>query len=307
MTTTPSFVAAAATSTLLLAADGSRTSVTIENTSPATMYVAVGFTPATTSGGGFTFSRPLNAGATLTPPEAGQALYAIWTSAAGGGATITAVSDPTSDSNGAGITTYAQLKTAVAAWLRPNSAVSSDMSTNIPKYIGLGEVAIRRELHLRRLDQAVSSLAITDGTATVPDGFLSVVSLSLVDEPYNQLTGLALDQVRAAARISQATKPRHYAVSGGLFYFDFDGDATAELIHRRGVTPLVNDNDTNWILAGHPDLLLSASLVVAAQRLIDPRLGEFKEWFAQSLDSVQRLERNLHSDIILPMPNGMVV
>lgn len=307
MTVTITSVNSSTSSQLLIAADGSRTSLTIQNTDANTLFVAVGTTPATTAIGGFTFSRALNASATLTQPEAAQAIYGIWSGDGSGGATITAITDPVSDSNGASITTYAQLKTAIAAWLRPNSAVTSDMTTNIPKYIGLAEVLIRRELHLRRLDQAVSSLAITDGTATVPDGFLSVVSLSLTAEPYNQLTGLALDQVRAAARISQATTPKHYAVSGGLFYFDFDGDATAELIHRRGVTPLVNDNDTNWILAGHPDLLLSASLVVAAQRLIDPRLGEFKAWFAQSLDSVQRLERNLHADIILPMPNGLVV
>jgi len=294
------------TSQLLIAADGSRTSLTIANTDASTLYVSVGVTPATTAIGGFTFSRVLNASATLTQPEAAQAIYGIWSGDGAGGATITAITDPVSDSNGAGITTYGTLKTAIAAWLRPNSAVTSDMTTNIPKYVGLAEVMIRRELHLRSLDQVEAALTITDGEASIPTGFQGVISLVSTAEPYNQITALPIDQVRALARDTTRLRPAHYAISGGLIYFDFSGDGTAELGYRRGVTPLSADGDTNWILAAHPDCYLFGSLVQASIRLIDPRLSEFRGMFMEAIDSIQRLERNVNLDVIRPMPNGMV-
>ena len=86
--------------TLLIAADGTRTSLTIQNTDANTLYVAVGWPGATTSPGGFTFSRVLNASATLTPPESQLAIYGIWSAAGAGGATITAITDPVVDDNG---------------------------------------------------------------------------------------------------------------------------------------------------------------------------------------------------------------
>lgn len=303
MTTTS--VPASATSVLLAAADGSRTSLTIQNTDAADLYVKLGSGPATTALGGWTFTRGLNASATLTPPESFQSLYGIWSSANGGAAELTSVNEALSDSNSA-ISTYLELKTAIGNWLRPGSTPSADMTARIPQYIGLAEVQIRRELHLRSLDQVETSLTITGGQATVPTGFQGVISLVWGADPYHQITALPIDQVRTLAAQPGRTQPAHYAISGGLIYFDFAGDGSAELGYRRGVTPLSADGDTNWILAAHPDVLLSGALVVAAQRLVDPRLGEFKEWFAQSLDSIQRLERNLHSDIIRPMPNGYV-
>ena len=97
MTSTITSVSSTAASTLLIAADGTRTSLTIQNTDANTLYVAVGSTPATTSPGGFTFSRVLNASATLTPPESQLAIYGIWSAAGSGGATITAITDPVVD------------------------------------------------------------------------------------------------------------------------------------------------------------------------------------------------------------------
>jgi len=292
-------------STLLAAADGTRTSLTIENTDSGTLYVRVGGSPASSAIGGFTFSRGLNASATLSPPESMQAIYGLWTNPATGGATLTSVNTALSDSNSA-ISTYAELKTAIANWLRPGSTPSADMLARIPEYIGLAEVSLRRELHLRSLDQVEASLTITDGEASVPTGFQGVISLIWGADPYQQITALPIDQVRALAAQPGRTRPYHYAISGGIIYFDFAGDGTASLGYRRGVTPLSADGDTKWILASSPDLYLSSALVCAATRLIDPRLGEFKAWFAQSLDSVQRLERNANSDIIRPMPNGYV-
>lgn len=110
MTTTITSANSSTASQLLLAADGTRTSVTLENTDANIMYVALG-QAATTAIGGYTFSRNYGASATLTPPESYQAIYGIWDVDGSGGVTITAITDPVQDDNGV-ISTYAELKTS---------------------------------------------------------------------------------------------------------------------------------------------------------------------------------------------------
>ena len=292
-------------STLLAAADGTRTSLTIENTDSGTLFVRVGGSPATSAIGGFTFSRGLNASATLTPPESYQEIYGIWTSPGSDGATLTSVNTPISDGNSA-ISTYAELKTAIANWLRPNSTASADMLARIPQYIGLCEIQVRRELHLRALDQT-DTLTITDGSAAVPTGFQSVLSMTLTSEPYNKIAALPLDQLRKLDPLQVADKPYYYARSGGVFLFYPRTSGTAEIKFRRGVTPLSADGDTNWLLAGHADAYLYGSLIHADRRLIGPRLGEWKEGFERAMEGIRRLEIDVHTDAINPQPSGFVV
>lgn len=301
MTTTS--VNSTVVSTLLAAADGTRTTLIITNRDSADLYLKFGGGPASTAVGGWSLVRGLNAGAILSAPDSFQSVYGIWTSANGGYAEVDATNTPVSDGNSA-ISTYGELKTAIGNWLRPGSTPSADMTARIPQYIGLAEVQIRRELHLRSLDQVEASLTITDGEASIPTGFQGVISLVSGEEPYNQITALPIDQVRTLAAQPGRTKPAHYAISGGLIYFDFAGDGVAELGYRRGVTPLSADADTNWILAGHPDVYMFGALVQAAIRLVDPRLSEFRSMFLEAIDSIQRLERNVNLDVIRPMPNG---
>lgn len=305
MTVAITSVSSSTSSQLLIAADGSRTSLTIQNTDANTLYVAVGTTPATTAIGGFTFSRVLNASATLTQPEAAQAIYGIWSGDGAGGATITAITDPVSDGNSA-ISTYAELKTAIANWLRPGSTPTADMLARIPQYIGLCEIQVRRELHLRALDQT-DTLTITDGSAAVPTGFQSVLSMTLTSEPYNKIAALPLDQLRKLDPLQVADKPYYYARSGGVFLFYPRTSGTAEIKFRRGVTPLSADGDTNWLLAGHADAYLYGSLIHADRRLIGPRLGEWKEGFERAMAGIERLEIDVHTDALYPQPSGFVV
>lgn len=305
MTVTVTQVASAATATELADADGSRTSLSIANSDPNRLYWLLGTgTPSASN-----YSDYLDEGESVSfsGPDIQSAVQGIWTADGAGHANVTKNTDPVSDSNGAGITTYAQLKTAIAAWLRPNSSVTSDMTTNIPRYVGLCEVMIRRELSLRSLDQVDTSLDITTGSADVPTGFQSVLSMTLVDEPYNQIRYLPIDQLDKLDPTQTADKPYYYSRSGSVFYFYPKVTSTAKLRFRRGVAPLSADADTNWILAGHPDVYLYGSLLHADRRLIGPRLPEWKAGFAEALDSIARLERNMHSDQIIPQPSGFVV
>ena len=80
---TPARVAASTTQVVLLAANGNRLGVTITNDSPYTLYVRKGPGASATS-----YSVLMPAGAVLTWPDVGQALYTgivygIWSGASG--------------------------------------------------------------------------------------------------------------------------------------------------------------------------------------------------------------------------------
>lgn len=290
---------------VLAAADGSRTSLTIENIdTDGELFIGPDNTVSPTN---YTYRAAIGDGFHFDGVDARQVWYGIWDVDGTGWATVTEITDPVSDSNGAGITTYGELKTAVAAWLRPNTTATTDMTTNIPKYIGLAEVMIRRELSMRGLDQTTTSLTITDGAADVPEGYLAAMSMTLTGEPYNQIRYLPIDQLDKLDPTQVADAPYYYARSGSSFYFYPRTDGTAQLRFRRGVTPLSADADTNWILAGSPDVYLYGALMQADRRLIGPRLGEWKEGFQQALASIQKLELYQQSDQIIPQPSGFVV
>lgn len=294
---------ASITPQLFAAANGARTSLTIQNTSDAELFLGPDNTVSPTN---YTYRRVFGTGYTFTPPDSTQDWYGVWDFAGSEGAVVTEITDPTSDGNSA-ISTYAQLKTAVAAWLRPNSSATADMTTNIPKYIGLAEVMIRRELHLKALDQTETALAIVAGSATVPTGFLSVVSMTMVDEPYNQVRMLPIDQLDKLDPLQTSGKPYYYARAGSNFRFYPRVNGTAQLRFRRGVTPLANDSDTNWVLAQNPDAYLYGALLQADRRLIGPRIGEWKQGFVEAIESIRRLEMSMHADQIVPQPSGFVV
>lgn len=308
MTSTITSVNSTTSSTLLIAADGTRTSLTIQNTDANTLYVAVGSTPATTSPGGFTFSRVLNASATLTPPESQQAIYGIWSAAGAGGATITAITDPVVDDNGT-ISTYAELKTALAAWLKPGTTLPTDeTSYRIPEYIALFEAEANRTLRTRNMEMTETALAVTSGSATVPTGFRQMVSVVNTTSPYDNIDYMPIDQFERLDATTTSGLPEYYTILGALLLFWPAVTCTPRIRYRRGLTPLTADNDTNWLLAKHPDCYLYGSLVNADRRLIDPeRIGLVEPRYREVMRQIVEEERAQVGHGLRPVPSGFVV
>ena len=285
MATTLTSIAASTSAQLLIAADGTRTSLTIQNTATAAGTLYLGTTSGVTTSL-YSYYRSPGRGYIFDGVDGRQAWYGIWSSAASGAADITAITDVASDSNGATIQTYGQLKTTIANWLRPNATPSSDMTSRIPQYIGLAEVMIRREIRAKGLDAGLTTLTITSGVATVPDGLMEVTSMTQASSPYSRILPLPLEQIKAMTP-QLGTNPKYFDRVGSSFIFWPANTADANLAYRKSLTPLVNDSDTNWLLLAHPDVLLYGSLIQADRRLIGPRLNEWKEGFAQAMASIQ--------------------
>lgn len=291
------------TAQLLVAADGSRTSLTIQNTDANELFIGLDNTVTTTS---YAYRRVYGTGYTFDGVDAQQAYYGIWDVDGSGGAVITEITTPASDSNGA-FSTYGDLKDEIAAWIRPNSAVSSDMTARIPVYVGLAEVQIRRDLHGAVSDETDAALTITTGAATVPTGLQAVVSMTMVDEPYNEIRYLPIDQLDKLDPQQTSDKPYYWSRSGTSFRFYPLTSGTAKIRYRRGMTPLANDSDTNWVLQSHPDLYLFASLVQAGRRLIDPRTSVWEQAYGMALQAARGIEMDLPTSALYPQPSGYVV
>ena len=308
MTSTITSVSASATSTLLIAADGTRTSLTIQNTDANTLYVAVGSTPATTSPGGFTFTRQLNSSATLTPPDSQLAIYGIWSAVGSGAATITAITDPVVDDNGS-ISTYAELKTALAAWLKPGTSLPADeTSYRIPEYIALFEAEANRTLRTRNMGMTDTALAVTSGSAAVPTGFRQMIAVSNSTTPYDNIDYIPLDQFERLDATTTTGLPEYYTISGATILFWPAVTCTPRIRYRRGLTPLTSDNDTNWLLAKHPDAYLWGSLRNADLRLIDPeRASMIEPNYNRVMRQIIEEDRAMIGHALRPIPSGFVV
>jgi len=304
MTTSITSVNSSTSSQTLIAADGTRTSLTIENTDANTLYVSVGVTPATTAIGGFTFSRALNASATLTPPESFQAIYGIWSGDGSGGVTLTAITDPVVDDNGS-ISTYAELKTALAAWLKPGTTLpTEETASRIPEYIALFEAEANRTLRTRNMDTVDTALAVTSGSATVPTGFRQMLSLVNTASTYDPINYLPPDQFEEIYPSTSGSLVKYYTITGATLLTWPAITATLRARYRRGLTPLSADNDTNWLLAKHPDAYLFGSLRKADNRLIDPeRVGLVEPAYQEVMRQIQMEDAAMIGHILRPMPS----
>ena len=307
MTTTVTSVSSTTSSQTAIAADGTRTSLIIENTDAYRAYLLFGSGTATTSAGGFSGSLVENGSVSLTPPESYQAVQVIWAGNGAGGLTITAITDPVTDTNGA-IETYGELKTALAAWLKPNTTLPTDETTSrIPEYIALFEAEANRVLRVHNMDAVDTALTITDGSADLPTGFRQVRSIRLTASPYNEVQYLPIDQIEKLDP-AKTDLPYYYDVVGVLLRFYPFTSTTARLRYRRGLTPLTNTEDTNWLLAKHPDAYLYGSLMNADRRLIDTeRLGLVEPRYNRVMKQIMDEDRNMHGHILVPQPSGFVV
>jgi hypothetical protein len=212
-----------------------------------------------------------------------------------------------SDLNGS-IDTYGELKTALAAWLKPNTTLPTDETTSrIPEYIALFEAEANRVLRVREMDSVSASLAITAGVATVPALFRQVRSFRLTDSPYNEIRYLPIDQIEKLDP-SVTDLPYYYDIVGASFLFYPPTTATARLRFRAGLTPLAATDDTNWLLGKHPDAYLYGALMNADRRLIDPeRVGLVEPRYNRVMKQIMDEDRNMMGHILHVQPSGFVV
>jgi hypothetical protein len=182
------------------------------------------------------------------------------------------------------ITTYSELKTAIANWLNRD-----DLTSVIPDFIALTEADIQRKVRHWRMEER--STATLDARYTqLPDGFLEAVRFHLdVDErPIELLTPLALQQ-RRQGNSDAGGKPQFYAIIAGQIevWPTPDGSYTGELYYYARTATLTDSNTTNWVLTHFPDAYLYGALVHAAPYLVDDqRIGTWAALYQSAIDGI---------------------
>lgn len=182
-------------------------------------------------------------------------------------------------------TSYSDLQTAIAGYL-----ARSDLTTQIPDFIRLCEVRLRRDLRIRQMLKSVTtSTTASDSTIELPSDFLEARDFVIVGNPVQPLNYMSPSLFNRNARAADAGKPIDYTILANDFQLAPIPDAvyTAKLLYFAAPTFLSSSNTSNVFLANCPDLLVYGSLLEAEPWLMnDARLQTWGTMFNRGLASL---------------------
>jgi hypothetical protein len=165
------------------------------------------------------------------------------------------------------ITTYAELKTAIANWLNRD-----DLTSAIPDFITSAEAQMQRDVRHYKMMQR-STAPIDSRYTAVPPTWLETVRFHLVGDKSYRLELTSMDDMLQLREERGGTsgRPTHYAhIGDSLEVFPTpDAEYDAELLYYEKIPVLSDSNTTNWLLEFAPDLYLYGSLVHSAPYLKD--------------------------------------
>jgi hypothetical protein len=137
-----------------------------------------------------------------------------------------------------------------------------------------------------------STATISDAYQEVPSDFAGPIAMVLTGQnPPAHLEWVTPERLNELKQdqYSATGTPRYYSTVGGEFAFvpEPSGDFAAELTYYRELTPLSNDNTSNWLLDTHPDIYLNGALAEAGKYMVDdPRLPLWRGDFLRALEEL---------------------
>lgn len=160
------------------------------------------------------------------------------------------------------ITTYSELKTAIAAFYNRN-----DLTSKLDEFIDLCEAEMQRKIKLLEFE-TTGTVTVTAGSGTLPTGFIGARTLSWDGAP---------------DRILQ------YTITGSTIKFANDTDGTLNITYMARFTPLSDSATSNAILTNHPAAYLYGSMVHAAVYCKDvDGATSYKTLFLDEIDQINR-------------------
>lgn len=165
------------------------------------------------------------------------------------------------------ITNYSDLKTTVANYL-----ARTDLTAQIPDFIQLAEVRLRRDLRIRQMLRSVQTIMTGgDATVSIPSDFLELRDLFVNTNPIRDLQYLTPSLLSRNGRVTESGLPVFYSIIGSDFKFAPipDSNYTLEMLYYSAPTLLSDLNTSNTFLANAPDLLLYGALIEAEPYLMN--------------------------------------
>ena len=155
------------------------------------------------------------------------------------------------------ITTYAELKTAVANW-----SSRSDMTSRTPEFIAMAEDWAGLNLRVRAME-TTTNLTVNAQTVALPTGFVSMRRLYLDGNPVKKLDYLSPINFWSKYTSTNTAKPVAYTIEGENIVFGPIPDTTytGKILYYKKFTSFSGDSDTNWLLTNARGILLYGALV----------------------------------------------
>jgi hypothetical protein len=195
------------------------------------------------------------------------------------------------------LSTYADLKAAIASWLN-----RADLSSTIPDFIRLAESTLNDVLRQADMITQSTGITITSGKATLPADVLEIVYAqvgSTEDEPLEQISPQQLTMLRRT-RTRGAANPRFFAIIGRqIVVTPTPASGTLDINYYQRIPTLVGglDSGTNWLLTDAPHLYLYTSLLHATPFLMDDaRYAVFQNAVSQQVMASVKSQQTLSLD-----------
>lgn len=189
------------------------------------------------------------------------------------------------------ITTFTELKSAVADWLN-----RTDLTAVIPSFIALAESQFNRDERLRNQKSIVRATATFNAEyEALPGDYLEMLNLTnQTTVPFQKIQFLSLNQWDDYKRDFVTLQvPKYYTIVGNqVQLLPVPGaDIVAEMIYYAKITALSDASPTNWLLTNHPEVYLYGTLIQASPYLKDDdRIATWNAMLEKSLDNIHQAD-----------------
>lgn len=189
------------------------------------------------------------------------------------------------------VTTYSELKTAVANYL-----ARTDLTDQIADFIRFAELRLRREVRIRQILKS-TTITTVSGTSTVsiPSDFLEVRDFYVNTNPVQSLTYSSPSTFSRNARTTESGKPLDYTILATTIQLAPIPDTayTLNMLHYFTPTYLSDSNTSNEFLVNVPDLLLYATLLEAEPYLMnDARVSTWGAMYEKGLAALTKADES---------------
>lgn len=194
-------------------------------------------------------------------------------------------------------TSYADLQTSVASWLK-----RTNLNSSIPDFIALAESKLNNRLRVRQMRTSLS-VTPTQPFITLPGNYQEAIKLTYGTTPLDFLSeNLATPDMNQNCDVTQ------YTISGNQIWLlgFIDSKSKFTMAYYAAIESLSTTNPSNWLLQDAPNIYLYASLM-AAEPFIknDQRLAIWGALLKEALDDIESNDDSgQHSGSSLTMRAG---
>ena len=201
------------------------------------------------------------------------------------------------------ISTYDELKTAVANWLDRD-----DLTDRIPEFIALAEARMNRVLRLRMMESKyTASTVAAQRNYNLPTGYVQMRNFQINTSPITPLQYVSPEIYDRLWGGSTGGTPQFYTIIANEIQLGpIPGSVlTMEMLFYKKITALSGTNTTEQMLTDNPDIYLYGALLEAEPFIMnDERVGLWAKGFEQAVINLQEQDnKDRHSGSALRVMN----